>query len=141
MMVGMADQRKHSAAALPIVLFDGDCGFCTTSARWAERRVRPDAEFTPWQFVDLEALDDGRGLLTAERLGREVVLLTPSGAVYGGARAVARTLACGGGPWAVAGAVLRLPGVRSLAAVVYRTVASNRGRMPGGTAACALPPS
>jgi predicted DCC family thiol-disulfide oxidoreductase YuxK len=36
--------------------------------------------------------------------------------------------------------VLRTPPVRWLAAGVYRLIANNRQRMPGGTAACALPP-
>ena len=33
-----------------------------------------------------------------------------------------------------------LPFVRELAAAVYRLIAENRHRMPGGSPACALPP-
>ena len=32
-----------------------------------------------------------------------------------------------------------VPGIRQVSAVVYRWVAKNRDRMPGGTAQCALP--
>jgi predicted DCC family thiol-disulfide oxidoreductase YuxK len=42
-------------------------------------------------------------------------------------------------PWRITGGVLRAPGVRALAASVYRRVAANRYRMPGGTAACQIP--
>ena len=39
-----------------LLVFDGDCGFCTTSVRWFERRF-PDAFATsPYQFLDLDAL-------------------------------------------------------------------------------------
>ena len=38
------------------------------------------------------------------------------------------------------GAALLLPGVNALAGVVYRWVARNRHRFPGGTPACAMPP-
>jgi predicted DCC family thiol-disulfide oxidoreductase YuxK len=34
-----------------------------------------------------------------------------------------------------------LPGIKQVAGVVYRWVAKNRDRMPGGTAECALPQS
>ena len=43
--------------------------------------------------------------------------------------------------WRPAGAVLGLRPITALAWPVYRWVARNRHRMPGGTAACALPPN
>jgi predicted DCC family thiol-disulfide oxidoreductase YuxK len=55
--------------------------------------------------------------------------------------AVARTLVHGGKGWAVLGRVILLPGVEAVAGVVYRWVARNRHRMPGGTAQCNLPAS
>ena len=56
---------------VPWLAFDGDCGFCTTSATWVSERLHrrggPNAELRPWQFTDLAALaahaDD---LLTAQ---------------------------------------------------------------------------
>ncbi|SHN27363.1 Protein of unknown function, DUF393 [Actinacidiphila paucisporea] len=65
--------------------------------------------------------------------------ITPPGVVYGGAEAVAKLLLSGGGAWAVAGALLRMPPIRWIAGGVYRVIADNRDRMPGGTPACALP--
>jgi predicted DCC family thiol-disulfide oxidoreductase YuxK len=60
--------------------------------------------------------------------------------VAGGARAVAGALRAAGGSWAVLGAVLSVPPVSWVAQGVYRVVAANRYRLPGGTAACRVPP-
>ncbi|MFB6893344.1 thiol-disulfide oxidoreductase DCC family protein [Kitasatospora sp. NPDC056327] len=132
----------------PVLVFDGDCAFCTTCAQWAERYPRQTLasggwEAVPFQFADLAGLDalaGGRGEVTPERAGREVLWVTPAGRVYGGAQAVARLLMRSGGAWAYLGGVLALAPVRPVAALAYRWVARNRHRMPGGTPACALPP-
>ena len=55
--------------------------------------------------------------------------------------AVARVLIYGKRGWAVLGYLLLVPGIKQIAGVVYRWVAKNRDRMPGGTAECALPQS
>jgi predicted DCC family thiol-disulfide oxidoreductase YuxK len=123
---------------VPWLIFDGDCGFCTSSATWGaarlHRRDRRDAELRPWQYTDLAALGT-----TPERAAQEVLWVAPTGEVRGGAAAVASWLRYAGGAYAVAGRAMELPGVRSLAAAVYRLVARNRHRLPGGTPACALP--
>jgi predicted DCC family thiol-disulfide oxidoreductase YuxK len=131
----------------PVLVFDGDCAFCSSCARWAERYLRQTLASGGWeavafQFADLAALDvlaGGRGEVSAERAEREVLWVTPTGRVYGGAQAVARLLMRSGGVWAYLGAVLTAAPVRPVAGLVYRWVARNRHRMPGGTAACALP--
>ncbi|MBR7671920.1 thiol-disulfide oxidoreductase DCC family protein [Streptomyces daliensis] len=121
--------RRH-----PVLVYDGDCAFCTTSVRFAERRLHARCEATPWQFADLEALG-----ATRERAEREVLWVTEGGEVHGGAQAVARLLMRSRGGWPLLGALLTLPPVRWAAHGVYRLVAENRRRMPGGTAACAAP--
>ncbi|MEU1676919.1 DUF393 domain-containing protein [Streptomyces roseifaciens] len=118
----------------PVLVYDGDCGFCTTSVRCAEKYVRPRCDVVAWQFADLDALG-----VTRERAEHELMWIAPGGTVYGGAQAVARLLLSARGGWAVPGAVLTLPLVRRVAHGLYRMVADNRHRMPGGTAACALP--
>ncbi|MGA5819239.1 thiol-disulfide oxidoreductase DCC family protein [Kitasatospora sp. NPDC094028] len=131
----------------PVLVFDGDCAFCSSCVRWGERYLRQTLasggwEAVPFQFADLAELDasaGGRGEVSAERAEREVLWVTPGGRVYGGAQAVARLLMRSGGVWAYAGAALALAPVRPVAALAYRWVARNRHRMPGGTAACALP--
>ncbi|MCG6495127.1 thiol-disulfide oxidoreductase DCC family protein [Kitasatospora sp. A2-31] len=132
----------------PVLVFDGDCAFCSTCVVWAERYPRQTLasagwEAVPFQFADLAGLDalaGGRGEVSWERAEREVLWVTPAGRVYGGAQAVARLLMRSGGAWAYLGGVLALPPVRPVAGAVYRWVARNRHRMPGGTPACALRP-
>ncbi|WTW93247.1 DUF393 domain-containing protein [Streptomycetaceae bacterium NBC_01309] len=119
----------------PVLVFDGDCGFCTKSVEVMERWIDPDIEITAWQFADLGELG-----VTEERASHEVLWVTPTGDVYGGAEAVAKMLAYRRGVWTVPGAVMQIPPVNLLAAKAYRLIADNRYKLPGGTPACALPP-
>ncbi|WP_326616192.1 DUF393 domain-containing protein [Streptomyces decoyicus] len=118
----------------PVLVYDGDCAFCTSSVRFAQRRLRPRCDATPWQFTDLAGLG-----IAQQRAEHEVLWVTPGGAVHGGAQAVAKLLMSARGGWPVVGALLTLPPVRWLAHGAYRVIAHNRRRMPGGTAACAMP--
>jgi predicted DCC family thiol-disulfide oxidoreductase YuxK len=118
----------------PILIFDGDCAFCTTSARWLQGKLGGSVLVEPWQFTDLAAYGT-----TAERATYEVLWVDQAGRIHGGAQAFARWLIHSGGVWRVLGTVITLPPVRWLAAGVYRLIANNRDRMPGGTPACALP--
>lgn len=77
--------------------------------------------------------------MSKERAQREVLWVTPSGEVFGGAQAVAKLLLRSGNAWAYLGAVLTLAPVRPAGGGLYRVVARYRHRLPGGTAACALP--
>ncbi|TFV51720.1 DCC1-like thiol-disulfide oxidoreductase family protein [Blastococcus sp. TF02A_35] len=118
----------------PALVFDGDCAFCSRSAGLARRMLPADADVVPWQQVDLASAG-----VTAERAQREVLWVDRHGTVTGGAAAVALALRAAGGPWALLGFLLWLPPARWLAPSVYRLVAANRYRLPGGTAACRVP--
>ncbi|WP_405888302.1 DUF393 domain-containing protein [Streptomyces longwoodensis] len=118
----------------PVLVFDGDCGFCTTSVGLVRRLLQPRCEVVAWQHADLASLG-----VTAGRARYEALWVTPTGRVYGGAQAVAKILLSARGAWPVLGALLTLPPVRWAAHGVYRLVAENRGRLPGGTPACAVP--
>jgi predicted DCC family thiol-disulfide oxidoreductase YuxK len=119
-----------------LLLYDGDCAFCTSTVQLIERRVRPPAELVPWQFADLPSLGT-----TRTRVEREVVWIGRDGRVDGGAQAVASLLLEAGRGWAVVGTLLRLPLIRWLARLAYVVVSRNRHRLPGGTPACGLPPA
>ena len=62
------------------------------------------------------------------------------GTVCSGHEAIAAALRSAGGPWRLVGRALLLPGVSLVAARVYRLIADNRQRLPGGTPACANRP-
>lgn len=121
--------------AAPILVYDGDCGFCTASARWIERRLRPGtAEVRPWQELDLDRLG-----LSIDDVTTRAWWVAPGDAPRGGHRAIAEALRSAGRAWPAVGRALTLPGVDRLAEHGYRLVARNRHRLPGATAACALP--
>jgi predicted DCC family thiol-disulfide oxidoreductase YuxK len=118
----------------PVFLYDGDCAFCTSCARFIERRIPTSAEVTPWQFADLDALG-----VSPEAAEEAVQWVAPGQPVAAGPVAIARLLVDAGSFWWLPGRLLDLPPVRWLAWPAYRWVARNRHRLPGGTAACSLP--
>jgi predicted DCC family thiol-disulfide oxidoreductase YuxK len=121
----------------PTFVYDGDCAFCTSCARFLERYAPSGARIVPWQFADLPALG-----LTREQCLEAVqwVAAGPEpGPPLAGPDAIARLLRGSRVYWRVAGRLLDLRPVRAAAWPVYRWVSRNRHRLPGGTAACAVP--
>ena len=114
----------------PVLVYDGDCAFCTRCAL-ALQRIRPDGEIAPWQSADLAELG-----LTEEQAAAAVQWVSPDGTIRSGHEAIAATLQSAGGIWNIVGRAILVPGVSWLAARCYRLVAANRHRLPGGTAAC-----
>lgn len=125
---------NEGAATVPVLLFDGDCAFCTSSVRWARRAIRRMPRAEPYQLADLDALG-----LTTEECATAVRYVARDHHVYVAHDAVSALLLGAGGGWWVLGASMRLPGVHWLSGLAYRAVARNRHRLPGGTAACAVP--
>ena len=123
---------KKSGAGL--FLYDRDCGFCQRAVGFARGRLRTRTAFAAWQDVDLDALG-----LTAEQTDEQAWLVYPDGRRLAGGDAAAGVLLAAGLPARVLGRLMLLPGARVLSRAAYRAVAANRNRLPGGTAACALP--
>jgi len=106
----------------PLLLFDGDCGFCRFwVARW-RAATRGRVDFAPAQQ---EAFRFPQ--VTEEAWKRSMQLVTPEGAVFGGAEALFRMLAyvpeC---RWMLV-AYRRVPGAQFVSAAAYRLVADHRG--------------
>jgi predicted DCC family thiol-disulfide oxidoreductase YuxK len=122
----------------PTLVFDGDCGFCTASVNWLKRWCRPAARFVPWQELDLA--EHG---LTEAQVTRAVQWLpvSDSAPIRSGAQAAARLLLRSRWPWRPVGALMMVPPISWLAALMYRVVAANRYRLPGSTPACAVKPA
>ncbi len=119
----------------PVLVYDGDCAFCTSCARALER-IGPDAEIVAWQLTDLAEL----GITEAQAI-EAVQWVRVDGTVRSGHEAVAAVLSTAGWGWRAIGRVVLMPGISWLAAKVYRLVADNRRRLPGGTPACAGSPA
>ena len=123
---------RHEVVTKPVLVYDGDCGFCTTCVHLLER-IGPDAEIVAWQLTDLAELG-----ITERQAADAVQLVQIDGAVRTGHEAVAAVLSTAGRIWKIAGRALLLPGISSIAARAYGLIADNRYRLPGGTPACAV---
>ncbi len=115
-----------------VCIFDGDCGICQASVRLAGR-LHARVDFIAFQSFDFTDAEVG---LTLERAQSEVLVVTPTGKVFGGAAAVAQILRVS--RVAPLGAVLDSRLVLPVAQVVYRWVARNRSHLPQ---ACGVSPA
>lgn len=115
-----------------MLVFDGDCGFCTASARWLEQR---GAAVVAWQTLDLDEYP-----LTVAEVDEAAWWIDGSGVAHRGHRAIGLALRAAGGAWGIVGTMLVNPPLSWLAGPVYALVARNRHRLPGaaGADACGL---
>jgi len=121
-MPKIARQRKHGQ-----LVYDADCGFCTRSALWL------DPSAVPWHTLDLAAVGANQDLAD-----NNAGWLDDNKVTAFGADAIAAALRAKPGTARIAGWLLGVPGLRTLAARVYPRIAANRHRMPGGTPACRI---
>lgn len=115
-----------------LLIFDGDCGFCTTAVRYLERTLPAMPATIPYQWADLDAL----GLSTDE--ASERVWLVTAEHQYGGHLAFSALLRHQPNPgMRFAGWLLAAPPFSWTGAIGYFLVARFRYLLPGGTPACA----
>ena len=107
----------------PLLVFDGDCFFCTRCARLLGR-IGPRAEIVAWQHADLDRLP-----ITEQQASEAVQWVGVDGTVRSGHEAIAAVLASAGPLWRLAGRAMLLPGVSWLAARTYCLIAANRSRI------------
>ncbi|RRD48477.1 thiol-disulfide oxidoreductase DCC family protein [Arachnia propionica] len=117
-----------------VLLYDRDCGFCSRCVAWTGR---------PWLRTELHAIAVQATDPTALGLDRGACLealhvVDRGGTVHVGSDAVAAALRASRLPWPLLGRLLTMPVIRRIAAAVYRIVARNRHRLPGGTDTCRL---
>src|ERR1700727_446258 len=81
------EENLHvSPRALPTLLYDGDCAFCTRCAHALER-IGPDAESLAWQSADLAELG-----ITEEQATDAVQWIQIDGTIRSGHEAIAAIL-------------------------------------------------
>lgn len=117
-----------------ILVYDGDCGFCTTTATWVARKFRHGERAEAWQFL-------GERLLEQHGLGLDDVQeaawwVDAGGRRERGHRSVGRALRASGGLRGLVGWFVLTPPTSWLAAGAYRLVVRWRYRLPGGAPAC-----
>lgn len=117
----------------PTLVYDGDCGFCTKSAHFIDRRSAQRFDVVPAQSLHLESVG-----LTFDKVMSAAWWLEPGQAPQGGHDAIAASLRSATLPWSLAGRLIALPGIRTCGRWLYPVIARNRHRLPGATDACAV---
>lgn len=119
-----------------LLIFDGECGFCTRSRDLLVRLDRRGRMRTaPYQGAGVPE----RAGVSLEALAREVYWLDDDGSRFSGAHAINAALASAFGT-TIPLRVYRLPGMRAAQDALYRWVANNRHRLPGTTPWCTSHP-
>lgn len=130
----MCTSYDEDVSPTRLLIFDGDCGFCTTWVNRLRDALPRFPEAVPWQWSDLDALG-----LTEDDVRDFAWYLTPRHS-YAGAMCFAALLrdqpTIG---LRFAGHLLATPPFSIVAALGYNVIAKYRHRLPGGTPACALP--
>jgi predicted DCC family thiol-disulfide oxidoreductase YuxK len=130
--------RQSSSEPLPIVFFDGECGFCHRTVRFLIERD-PSGRL---HFAHLQG-DLARRALPAELrdVGRDgaVVLLERGNRISRRSEAALRALSYLPAPWRWLGALAALRPALPLIDVAYRFVARRRDRFFPRSESCPLP--
>lgn len=114
-----------------VVIYDGDCGFCSRSVEYARIRVAPNLVYLASQKVNLE--DYG---LTKEDCEKALQFVTSDSQVVAAEKAVIQILKQGNFACKLLGTVMSLPIVNLISKLGYRFVARNRGKVSGSTGSC-----
>jgi predicted DCC family thiol-disulfide oxidoreductase YuxK len=111
----------------PVVVYDGDCGICEASARWIIAHI-PAVDVVSHHQYGLAHIGS-------------VWYVSDVGRLEGAIAVSAILKSTDSGVYRVIGVVIGLPGVRSIAQIVYSLVARNRRHISRllGMNACGLP--
>ncbi|MEO8527797.1 MAG: DCC1-like thiol-disulfide oxidoreductase family protein [Pseudolysinimonas sp.] len=122
------------ASRPPLLVFDGDCAFCTTWVHRLEHLLPVFPESQPWQWLVLDDL----GLSTHD-VTHYAWYLAGDKRFRGHAAIAALLRSQHNIGWRFLGNLLVTPPFSWAAAIAYAFIARFRHRLPGGTAACAMP--
>ena len=118
-----------------LLIYDGDCGFCQRTLDVMKKRLAMWPRTAPYQRLNL----DQHGV-SSQDAARAMLWVEPGRPPLAGAAAFAQLFR--DQPqlrWRTLGRMMALPGISHFAAIVYRTVARHRHRLPGGTSTCQRP--
>jgi len=118
----------------PLLVFDGDCAFCTLWVGRLENALGRFPRAEPWQWLDLEELG-----LTPDDVTHFAWVFIGERRYRGHAAFAALLMMQQQWSLRFVGRLLITPPFAWAAAVGYSLIARYRHRLPGGTAACAMP--
>jgi predicted DCC family thiol-disulfide oxidoreductase YuxK len=130
----MSEKSSVISGVRPILIYDGDCAFCSSTIRLLQRFMRTHPPMEPFQFTEVSNYG-----LTKQECATEIKFVDLEGDIHGGEAAFKKLFFEAGGVWRLFGGLLALPMVRQASGVVYRWVAKNRHSLPGGTPTCSMP--
>lgn len=114
-------QRVQSPPDKPLMLWDGDCGFCKRSAQRLQRRTGDQIDYAAYQTM-LARFPE----IPEAELEKAVHLVEPDGGIYHSAEAIYRALAHAPG-WRWTNRLYEKSSLfRALSEWGYRRVANNR---------------
>jgi predicted DCC family thiol-disulfide oxidoreductase YuxK len=117
----------------PLLIFDGDCSFCTSSANFIVKYSSLEIVAEPWQYLKLADY----GITQAQASAK--VQLWLNGKIYAGHVAVAKLLQGQKNPfYRLIGVLALFPILSQIARFLYFLTAKYRHKLPGGTPACQL---
>ncbi len=115
--------RVASPPPKPLLIFDGDCGFCRRwVARW-QRAVGDAVDYRPFQDGEVKSKYPE---IPPPDLEKAIHLVSPDGSVCRGAEAAFRSLATGGVERWMLWAYEHTPGFAPISEFLYEQVASHR---------------
>lgn len=117
------EERQNNAGRpdLPIMLFDGDCGFCRYWIGKWRGITRGKVRYEPYQKVLAQYPQ-----VTREQCRTAVQLIMPDGTAFSAARAVFLSLAAAGRWGFLAQSYRRFPFFARVSEALYRFVARHR---------------
>jgi predicted DCC family thiol-disulfide oxidoreductase YuxK len=129
---GTVRAKAPVTRATDVLVFDGDCAFCTGIARWLDERLPQGTGTIPWQWL----ADPSSYGLTRKALASAAYWIDSRGRPHRGHHAAARAMQAMGGGWSVLGQLIEVPPFSWVAWALYEIVARNRHRLPGPVPAC-----
>ena len=116
-----------------VLIFDGDCGFCTSTSNFIAKHSSGPIVAHPWQFIEVTEY----GLTQSQTAAK--VYLVRDGNAYAGHEAFAQILILQRNLFLRGvGHALMVPPLSWVARPGYSLVARFRHRLPGGTPACKM---
>jgi predicted DCC family thiol-disulfide oxidoreductase YuxK len=120
-----------------VLIYDGDCQFCQLSLDFGVKNLRIFPQYVAFQKIDPK--DFG---LTAQQVRSQIWLVRRSPATasaLGGHLAAGAILKLQPSRWLkILGSLVSTPPTSWVADALYKLIAANRHRLPGGSKACKI---
>ena len=121
--------RSAGAPQKPLLVFDGECGFCRRLAsKWREK-TGEQIDFAPYNEIS-----DNYRHIPIEEFKKEIKLIYPEGRVYGGAAAAFKVIEQSDSPLRILSRIYNhTRAIDPIWEWFYKIVARNRDSLRSGT--------